>query len=149
MPSEMGDICELCREINLFTVGAFFNNEKVVTDKNDHVDTSYKCSIIRTSSQLRADCPLCRVFLDQSDWNWSRELVRVEILADELHNEREPSHHIRDLFNASLSELGRFLHSKLGRVQYFPLSQLTIWSTFNGLDIRIPRYLDVFVDDGM
>jgi len=130
------DMCQLCQEINLYTLGAFFH------DYGTH-------EIGRSRDQFSDDCPLCQLFLNPSESRQvmkpGQEVENVIIKADDRYAP-DPTH-LLSMAKSSLAQRYRLWLSRLGRIQYYPMSRISVGVLFKDMpDFRLPMNLDVFLD---
>ncbi len=142
----MDDLCQLCRGINLYTLGAFYHKVRFETDEDGDPDVVDDHCITRTRDQLNADCPLCQLFLNPDGSPPRQEVARVTITAEEPFTP-EPAH-VLSLLWGSFVEWSRAWLIRFGRTRYYPLSQILVEVYYQGQDYAIPLRLDVFVDQG-
>jgi len=130
-------ICHLCQEINLYTLGAFI-----------HGGGTHE--IDRSRDQLSDDCPLCQLFLNPAGWRPgvepAEEVVNVTIKADDDYAP-EPAH-LMSMAKSSLVQRYRVWLSRLGWIQYYPMSRISVVVRYNNIPYPIPMHLEVFVDQG-
>jgi hypothetical protein len=167
-------VCQLCRQINLYTLGAFYHNTKWAfpttpsagvnqgeenddnpdSDSDSDDDLGHEVDdhcITRTRDQLSDDCPLCQLFLNPdsmlSERDPPREVQLVTIKAQPF--QRPEQARLLSELGSSLYDAGRFWLSRFGRVEYFPLSQIMLEIVYKRRE-NIPMHavLDVFVDEG-
>jgi hypothetical protein len=129
------DLCQLCQEINLYTLGASFHDYGTR-------------EIGRSRDQLSDDCALCQLFLNPTGSLEEMERVqKVESVVIKADNSYAPDPvHLLSSAKSSLAQSYRVWLSRLGRIQYYPMSRISVRVRYNDLRIPVPMNLDVFLD---
>jgi len=133
------NLCDLCQEINLYTLGAFHGSP----DDGD--------PITRPRDQLRDDCPLCRLLLDSASSNFghrpTEEIEKISIRADK--GVTATPAHFSGTARELLAEVGQAILTRLWRPQYYPISSIQVSTYYKGEEDPLPPIShDVFLDDG-
>ncbi|KAK5657873.1 hypothetical protein OQA88_2421 [Cercophora sp. LCS_1] len=130
-------LCELCREIDLYTLGVPLGGG------------INKCAKIhRTRAQLSDDCPLCCLFLNPSGRPESPEAPRQQVKSVNIEVDRlldDPTD-VPVRFRYILSSALQSVKSTIGVAGYYPpISRIRAGVRDDRFDFDVPWPLDVFV----